>query len=70
MVTDNSVRQNRHHVLDASLSWTSLDKHFDVNLFVRNLTKQYVYAVGQVGTNFTIVPGAPQTFGATFGVHF
>ena len=70
MVTDNSVRQNRHHVLDASLNWTSADKRFDVNLFVRNLTKQYVYAVGQTSTNFTIVPGAPQTFGAIFGVHF
>ena len=70
MVTDNSVRQNRHHVLDASLNWTSADKRFDVDLFVRNLTKQYVYAVGQTSTNFTIVPGAPQTFGAIFGVHF
>ena len=70
MVTDNSVRQNRHHVLDASLNWTSSDKRYDVNLFVRNLTKQYVYAVGQTSTNFTIVPGAPQTFGAIFGVHF
>ena len=70
LTTDSSVRQNRHHVLDAALNWLSSDKHYEVNLFVRNLTKQYVYAVGQVSTNFTIVPGAPRTFGASLGVHF
>ena len=70
MVFDNSVRQNRHHVLDASLNWLSPNKHYEVNLFVRNLTKQYVYAVGQVSTNFVIVPGAPRTFGGSLGVHF
>ena len=70
LVLDSSVRQNRHHVLDASLNWLSPAKRYEVNLFVRNLTKQYVYAVGQVSTNFTIVPGAPRTFGGTLGVHF
>ena len=70
MTVDNSVRQNRHHVIDASLNWASPDKHYEVNLFVRNLTKQYVYAVGQVSTNFTVVPGAPQTFGGAISVHF
>ena len=70
LVLDSSVRQNRHHVLDASLNWMSPAKRYEVNLFVRNLTKQYVYAVGQVSTNFTIVPGAPRTFGGTLGVHF
>ena len=70
MVIDNSIRQARHHVFDASLNWTSPDKRFDANLFVRNLTQQYVYAVAQIGTNFTVVPAAPRTFGGTFGVHF
>ena len=70
LVADNSIRQTRHHVIDASLMWTSQDEHYDVNLFVRNLTKQYVWVAGQVGTNFTVVPGAPQTFGGTFSVHF
>jgi iron complex outermembrane receptor protein len=70
LVADNSIRQTRHHVLDASLNWTSTDKHYDVNLFVRNLTKQYVWVVGQTSANFTVVPGAPQTFGGSFSVHF
>ncbi len=70
MNADNSVRQNRHHLIDASLNWTAPDKRFDVNLFVRNLTQQYVYAVDIVGANFAVVPGAPRTFGATVGFHY
>ena len=70
MVGDDSIRQKRHHVVDGSLNWTSSSKRFDVNLFVRNLTKQYVYAVAQESTNFAIVPAAPRTFGVTAGVHF
>lgn len=70
LVADNSIRQNRHHVVDASLNWTAPNKRYDVNLFVRNLTNQYVYAVGQTNTNFTVVPLAPRTFGASVGFHY
>ena len=69
MVADGSMWQNAHHVVDTSLNWTDPSKRYDVNLFVRNLTKQYVYAVATESSNFTIVPGAPRTFGVTFGVH-
>ena len=70
LVADRSILQTRHHVLDASLNWTSPDKHYDLNLFVRNLTKQYYYVVGQASSSLTVVPGAPQTYGATLGFHF
>ena len=70
MTNDSSVFQEQHHVVDASLNWTTPNKRFDVNLFVRNFTKQYVYGVGQVSTSFVIVPAAPRTFGATVGFHY
>lgn len=69
MVADGSMWQNSHHLIDMSLNWTSPSKRYDVNLFVRNLTKQYTYAVATESSNFTVVPGAPRTFGATLGVH-
>jgi|GEM_PF-1736998 len=70
LVADNSMRQGRHHILDASLNWTSVNKIFDVNLFVRNLTNEYTYAAAIESANFTVIPGAPRTFGFTVGYHY
>lgn len=70
MASDNSIRQGQHTLVDMSLNWTSTDKHYDVNLFVRNLTNQYTYAAALVSSNFAVVPGAPRTFGATLGYHY
>ena len=64
------VVNKSHHVVDSSLGWTSSNKRFDAQLWVKNLTKQYVYAVGQANSSFVIVPGAPRTFGVTVGVHY
>ncbi|WP_174296931.1 TonB-dependent receptor [Sphingomonas bacterium] len=63
------VVNGAHNLVDASLGWTAADKRYDVQLWVRNLTDQYIYAVGQVATSFAFAPGAPRTFGATVGVH-
>lgn len=70
MNADNSVRQNRHHLIDLSLNWASQDRRYDVNLFVRNLTKQYVYAAAGISNQFAVVPGAPRTFGGSVGFHY
>ena len=70
MVADASMYQNKHHIVDLSLNWAEPAKRYDVNLFVRNLTKQYVYAVATESSNFTVVPGAPRTFGIMVGTHF
>jgi outer membrane receptor protein involved in Fe transport len=70
MASDNSIRQGQHTLVDMSLNWTSVDKHYDVNLFVRNLTNQYTYAAALVSSNFAVVPGAPRTFGVTLGYHY
>ena len=66
LAADGSIQQPPHNIVNASLSWTAARSDFDVQLFVRNLTNEYVYANG--GT--TIVPGAPRTFGVTVGYHF
>ncbi len=66
---DDSIYDNSHNLVDLSLGWTATNKRYDVNLWVKNLGDEYVYAVGQISNNFTIVPGAPRTFGATIGVH-
>ncbi|WP_174279134.1 TonB-dependent receptor [Sphingomonas bacterium] len=64
------VVNDAHHIIDASLGWTAPSKRYDVQLWGKNLTKQYIYAVGQVATSFAFAPGAPRTYGATLGVHF
>jgi iron complex outermembrane receptor protein len=63
------VVNGAHNIVDASVGWASTNKRFDAQLWVKNLTNQYVYSVGQVSSAFTFVPGAPRTFGATLGVH-
>ena len=64
------IYQSPHHIIDLSLSWVSVDKHYDVNLFVRNLTKQYTFGSSIVSTSYSVTPGAPRTFGATVGFHY
>ena len=64
------IVNSAHHIVDSSLGWTSKNRRFDAQLWVKNLTKQYVYAIGQVATTFVIAPGAPRTFGATVGFHY
>ncbi|WP_293882050.1 TonB-dependent receptor [Sphingomonas sp.] len=67
---DNYMIQQSHHLVDASIGWVAPAGHFDAQLFVRNLTNQYVYATGLVSNSFQVTPGAPRTYGATIGYHF
>ena len=68
-VNDDSIYDNSHHLIDVSVGWTAPSKRYDVNLWAKNLTNEYVYIAGQISQSFAIVPGALRTFGATFGVH-
>ena len=58
-----------HHIVDASVAWTAPGRHIDLQLWVKNLTKEYVYVVGQSNTSYVVAPGAPRTYGATLGWH-
>ncbi len=64
------IRQKQHHILDASLLWTSPSKSFDINLWMKNITDEYTYGNAQAGRDFILSPGAPRTYGVTAGVHF
>jgi len=59
-----------HHIIDSSVGWTSANKRFDVQLWGKNLTKQYYWSIGSISTTFTVAPAAPRTFGATVGFHY
>ena len=66
----NRLSQDPYHLVSASLTWSSPDKHFDVQAYVRNLTKSYYFANGIESATDVYVPGAPQTFGINAGFHF
>ena len=70
LVADSSIYNGAHNLVDLSVGWTDLGKRYDVQLWVKNLTKEYPLVVGFATTSFAIVPGPPRTFGATLGVHF
>lgn len=66
----NRLSQNPYHLVSAALTWTSLDKHFDIQAYVRNLTKSYYFANATEATTDVYTPGAPRTFGVNAGFHF
>lgn len=70
MTPFNEIRQASHHIVDASLLWTSPDRTYDINLWARNIGGEYMYLTAQAGRDFIVSPGAPRTYGATIGVHF
>jgi iron complex outermembrane recepter protein len=71
-VADGSLQNKAYHLVNASANWTSPDDHYDIQLYVKNLTNKY-YATGAtggvVGSN-VIYPGAPRTVGITLGYHY
>ena len=70
LTSDNSIHAPRAHIVNASLNWTSSDKRFDLQVYVRNLTRKYTYVAGFVSpAGFAVIPGAPRTIGATLGFH-
>lgn len=70
MTPFNEIRQAAHHIVDASLMWTSANDSLDVKLWARNLTGEYTYTNAQAGRDFIVSPGPPRTYGLTVGVHF
>ena len=66
----NRTSQAPYHLVSTSLTWTSLDKRFDVQFYVRNLTKTYYFANLTESTTDVYVPGAPRTYGFNAGFHF
>jgi iron complex outermembrane receptor protein len=66
----NRLSQDPYHLISASLTWTSNDKRFDVQAYVRNLTKEYYFANGIESGTDVYVPGAPRTYGVNAGFHF
>ena len=70
MTPGGEIRQPKHHIVDASLLWTSPDRSYDIKLWGRNLLDEYVYGTAQAGRDFIVSPGAPRTYGVSVGVHF
>ena len=68
--TTGIVTQPPHNLIDASLSWTSPNKTYDVQFWVKNLTDQYVLLGGSVGAFVARTPNAPRTFGVRVGFHY
>jgi iron complex outermembrane receptor protein len=70
MTPGGEIRQTKHHIVDASLLWTSPSRSFDINVWARNLLGEYLFSTAQAGRDFIVSPGAPRTYGVTLGAHF
>lgn len=67
---DGSIYAPKANLVDANLIWTAINGRYNVQFWVRNLTDVYTYVAAQDTANgFSVVPGAPRTFGLTVGVH-
>ena len=67
---ENRLRQESYHDLSASLTWTSPDAQWDVQLWGRNLAEEHIWSTSTGGTSDTYSPGLPRTYGVRLGVHF
>jgi iron complex outermembrane receptor protein len=71
LTPDGSIYAPKANLVDANLTWTAPNKHYDILLYVKNLTNVYTYANAAVSANsFAYVPGPPRIFGVTFGLHY
>ena len=43
MTPFNEIRQASHHIVDASLLWTSPDRTYGINLWARSIGGEYMY---------------------------
>lgn len=70
--SDGAPFQKAYHNLGASLTWTSPDERYDVQLFGKNLGGAYFYgtAQGPVGGSYIYSAAAPRTYGITLGFHY
>ena len=70
LVPDNAIHAGAYNLVDAALLWTAPNKHYDVQLYVRNLLNQYTIINALESNSYEVTPGAPRIFGVTFGVHY
>ena len=70
LAADGTLQQAAHQVLDASLTWTSPSRTYDVQIFGTNLTGSYYFQNGLVSNVYSVLPGAPRTYGVKIGVHY
>ena len=66
----NRLSQDPYHIVSTSLTWSSRDKAYDVQLYARNLTNSYYMVMATETSNDVYAAGAPRTFGINFGMHF
>ena len=67
---DGTLTEHADNLVDASLLWTAPNRHYDVQLYVRNLLNRYTFVNGLESSSFAVIPGTPRLFGVTFGVHY
>ena len=67
---DNRLRQRSYHQLSGSITWTTPDERFDVQLYGRNVNNPYYFnaAAEGAGGNDTYNPGDRATYGVRLGV--
>lgn len=67
---DNVLRQPSFHNIAATAGWTSSDKRWGVELWVRNLLDKDIWAgATTTGGSRTYIPGEPRTVGLTLKAH-
>ncbi len=68
---ENRLRQPAYDVVDASLTWTSADKHYSIRVWGKNLGNAlYSEQLDAVNFGDNRVAAPPRTFGVTGGLHF
>jgi iron complex outermembrane recepter protein len=69
--TQGLTRQPEYWMVNSSVTWTSLSKSWDVQLWGDNLLNEKIYAQRQVqAVGFTYSAAAPATYGVKFGYHW
>ena len=68
--SDNRLKQDAFHLINASLTWTANDPRYSVQLFGRNLGDKYYFASGAEGSNDAYLPAAPRTYGVTMSYRY
>jgi iron complex outermembrane recepter protein len=69
---DNRLQQPPYALLNASIGWASVDDHYSVKLWGKNLTDRTYYESLTENTGLGDVQrqAAPRTYGVTFGAKF
>ena len=67
---DDRTREGSYGTLNLSLTWTHPSERYDIRLWGKNVTgtEYNVYAITSANGDYG-APGAPATFGVTFGLH-